>query len=180
MALKYELTKPPYKDSGGRWFTLSLFHEMVRDTPIETRVAEPIFTLYEDRPGLISARKTFVEIGDPTGYKWAIQYLGDYNHWIRLMKLDWFREAYEEWIHELNQKLKAEAVARIREIAAGDTSQAISAAKFIAEEGWDKRKAGRPSKSERSAAIKAEVKAITQEDEDLKRIGLRLVKGGKG
>jgi hypothetical protein len=154
-----------------------LFWERWRNCDKDHQYCDPVFTLYEDRPGLINARKTFIELEDPTGYQWAIKYLGDWSHWLKLMKAPWFREAYETWLDELSIKLKSEAIQKIRAIAEkeGD-KQALPAARYLADETWNKSPRGRPSKAQLQGELKKEVERLSIEDEDAKRIGLRVVK----
>lgn len=142
----------------------------------ELRVLEkPIFTLHIERPGYICIRNTFVELGDPTGYKWAIKYLGDYEHWKTLMKCKWFQEAYEVWINELETKVRSDALEIIQKIAQeGLPTQSLVAAKYLASFEWKKGERGRPSKSELQGELKRAAQALTVEDDDANRIGLKL------
>jgi len=176
-----KLIKPPYRGENNIWLTESLFYERSINRTKDAMACEPVFSLYEDRPGLINARTTFVNLRDPTGRKWALTYLGDWNHWLRLMKCSWFREAYDAWIAELNQQFKSEAITRVYAILQGDNgAQALAAAKFLASEEWEKKSRGRPSKAEMDGELKRAAQALTVEDEDLKRIGLKVINGGKG
>ncbi len=171
--------KPPYKTSINTWFTKQLFWDVWISLPSTERIFEkPIFTLYDDKPEYISARKTFVEMRDPTGYKWAMTYLGDYAHWQKLMTCVWFKEAYETWILEMNAMLQAESLKTLENLAKSETeSIALTASKLLLERPWEKRKgAGRPSKAEVDANIKEAAKKRTAEDDDLERIGLRIIK----
>lgn len=172
-----KLIKPPYKADNGMWYTESLFHERATGT---ARPIEPVFSLYDDRPGLINCRTTFVAFKDPTGRKWALTYLGDWAHWVRLMRCSWFKEAYDAWLAELNLQLKSEAMSKVLEIMNGENgAQALAAAKFIASEEYKKHGRGRPSKSEIDGELKRAVKTLEQEDEDLERMGLKVIQGGK-
>lgn len=176
-----KLTKPPYKGATNQWLTEALFWERSQNRTNSTRVYEPVFTLYEDRPGLINCRTTFVALKDPTGRKWAMLYLKDWFHWQRLMGCSWFKEAYEFWCEELDQMLKSEAVAKMYELLNSENpAQALQAAKFLASHDYreNKTKRGRPSNEEVRGALKQAVEAKTQEDEDLLRLGLSLPKQG--
>lgn len=168
------MLKPPYKAPGGQWYTKSLFYEVWLTYPQELKVVEPPFTLYADRPGMINARKTFVALNDPTGYKWAIEYLGDWEHWLKLIECSWFKAAYEHWVAELETKLKSESVARLSEIANSESPQAISAAKFLSSLDYKKSPRGRPSKSEQNAELQRLTTIATEVNNDYERI--RLVK----
>lgn len=142
--------------------------------PTEQRVIDPVFCLYDDKPGLINARKSFVHLGDPTGYKWAMTYLGDWAHWKQLEKCKWFKEALDVWREELKIKVQSEAIDIIKAVSESDDKQALVAARYLAEYGWDKKGPGRgrPSKAEVQGELKKAAEAATDEDADLKRIGL--------
>lgn len=171
--------KPPYKTPTNSWYTKSLFWEQASMYDAARKTECPIiFTLYNDRAGLVNARKTFVELGDPSGYKWAMKYLGDYEHWRVLMNCSWFKDAYEVWMNELTMKLQSEAMDRIREIAQTEGQQALVANKWLASKPWQEKATGRgrPSKAEVTGELKRHVQALTAEEEDAKRIGLRIVK----
>lgn len=177
-----EPVKPPYKSDHNIWYTSSLFWETWKNKIPRMKFCDPVFTLYEQRSGLICFRTTFVELNDPTGYKWAIQYLGDYEHWIKLMKAPWFRAAYEHALAELYMKLKSEGVRKIQELANDETSKsALAAARYLAELHGHLNKAtkGRPSKAQMDAELKNAVALVEAEDEDAERIGLTVIKGGK-
>lgn len=174
------LTKPPYRAENNIWLTEALFHNRASMKPQKDWVYQPLFDLFDDRPGLINARTTFVQMRDPTGRKWALTYLGDWNHWLRLMKCPWFREAYQIWIAELNLQLKSEAISKVMEIMNGENgAQALAAAKFIATGEYDKATKGRPSKTELEGELKRAARELEVEDEDLARIGLKVIQGGK-
>jgi hypothetical protein len=169
--------KPPFKTENNVWYTQALFWEHVINKPIDQRLFEPVFSLYDDKPGLINCRKTFVELGDPTGYKWAIRYLGDYEHWKRLVKCSWFQEAYDVWMNELKMKLQSEALDTIRDISQGENpAQALVASKYLASFEWEKKGRGRPSKEEVQGELKHAARVLSEEDKDFERIQLKVVK----
>lgn len=177
-----KILEPPFKDERGRWLTAALFFELWRDVAIEDRyLDQPVFTLYDDRPGCINARTTFVALEDPTGYQWAMQYLGSWLHFQRLMKSDWFVEAFNSWLEELETKLASEAVVRIKAIAGSDSPQAIVASKYLAERGWERKAAnrGRPSKAELKGELKRQAQRLEVHVADGERIGLKAIIGGK-
>lgn len=165
---------PPYKSNSNQWYTKALFWDLVVVLREVDRTIHPVFTLHDDKEGYINARKAFVELDDPTGYKWAMKYLGDWSHWLALEKCKWFRDALAIWREELRMKQKAEAIESIRVIAASDDKQALVAARYIAEQGWEKRPStrGRPSKEELAGELKRNVDILAEEEEDAKRIGL--------
>jgi hypothetical protein len=175
----HKLTAPPYKGESGAWLTEALFYNRMFDRPKAKWTYQPLFDLYDNRPGLINCRETFVNLRDPTGRRWALAYLGDWNHWLRLIKCPWFREAYDVWMAELNLQLKSEAIQVAYEIMKGENgAQALAAAKFIAGEEYNASKRGRPSKAEVTGELKKAVEILSQEDEDFQRMGLKVIQGG--
>lgn len=148
------------------------------NTPIETRSIIPVFTLFEERPGYISGRQTFVDIGDPTGYEWAIKYLGSWSHWLRLINTKWFKEALEVWQSELKVKTTAQALATIQKIAEEEGKSQFAASRYIANREWEKPTTGRgrPSKEEIDGELKRAIRHVEAEQEDLERIKLKVVK----
>lgn len=159
--------------------TKGLFFEPAGTYPLDLRTYEhgkEPFSLNVERPGIVCVRKTFVDLGDPTGYRWAMKYLGDWDHWLKLCESPWFSEALNGWIKELEIKIRSEAIVRLVEISGSGTPQAISAAKFLATLEYKKQPngRGRPSKSEMSAELKHLTQLAEEEQEDYERI--RLVK----
>src|SRR6476661_10606613 len=128
----------PFKNETGQRYTKQLFHEMWINLPIELRRGEPPFTLNHKKDGLICFREEYVRDADPTGYTTSTRLLGDFTYWTLLCKTSWFRDALESWNEELEAKLQAEAMRKIREIAEGDDAKALAAAKFLAQKEYKK------------------------------------------
>lgn len=165
-----------YPLRGGQYLTKSLFYEKWTLYTIEQRGDnKPAFTLLgKDIDGLINAQRTFVELNDPTGYKWAIQYLDSWPHFLVLMKCGWFKEAFDEWVAELEVKLRSESISKLRDIAASGTPQAVAAAKYLATLDYKKvgGSRGRPSKEELVGELKRQARHQQDSVDDAKRIGL--------
>lgn len=172
-----------FKSAGGVYYTTSLFWEPWKAQFTDRdKLQEPPYTLYEDVEGKINAGRVFVSLGDPTGYLFTQELLdGSYKHWQKLEGIKWFKEALELWREELKIKQVAESIQKIREIASGESAQAINAAKYIAERGWESKSTrGRPSKEELSGELKRQVEMSEKHQADLERIGgLKLINGGK-
>jgi hypothetical protein len=164
----------PYKDVMGRWRTHSLF----RESYLPGEEYPPEFTLgeedieYEGRV-LPSMRRLFLSYSDPTGYQFAKEVLGSYEHWKRLCRATWFKQHLEVWLEELEVKLLSQGLQKIQKIAKDDSGQSFNANKYLAEKGWQPKK-GRPKKAdiEREAKIQAGVEAAVADDMER----LRLVK----
>lgn len=168
----------PYKGDNGQWLSASLFKESSDFQKLKGKgvIYQPLFSLYSDVDGLINCRKTFIEEGDPSGYKWAMKYLGDYSHWLYLMKRTWFKEAYSVWMNELQMKLEAEALDAIREIAKDSSNKSqLPAARYLHSlSKTSKSSVGRPKKETEEVQTN-----LDDFDLDAERIGLTLIKGGK-
>lgn len=172
-----------YKASNGRFYTGSLFYEVWRNSTEDFRRHDPVFSLYDDlvwqdKP-LINCRATFIEEGDPTGYKWAIKYLGSWEHWKRLVDISWFKDALAVWQEELAAKLFAESIVNIISVSKSteNAAQSLNASKYLAERGWEKKGSrGRPKISQSHLD-----KQPTPDDlsGDIERIGLKVINGGK-
>jgi|SRR6478609_834378 len=171
------LDKQPYKGASGAWLTEALFFDRMAPKPQDQWPVKPLFTLFDRRDGYRCACDDFIALEDPTGYLWAMTYLGDYNHWERLMRTPWFPEVFEEWRRRLAIKQQSEAIAKIRAISETSGPQALAAAKYLAEQGWlPKATKGRPTKEQVAAELKKETKVQQELLDDADRIGLRLVK----
>ena len=177
-----KLTAPYWASNG--WLTTALFNDSPRYTGSSATGHAP-FSLYMSKDGAISAMDTFVAMGDPTGYKWAMKYLKSFEHWEYMVNsCDWFQEWYNKALKHLHTKQRSEALDQIQEIAEHGATENLrmQAAKYIAERPYEQadlnkqKKAGRPSKS----AVKGEMKRLANLDketqDDLKRINLKLVK----
>ena len=167
---RIKLTTPPYRGTGGHWLTSTLFYERWIDLKDYEQTYEPLFSL-TGRQGLIDARQTFVELEDPTGYKWAMKYLGSWKHYEKLMNTSWFPPYVETWTIEIKVKLKSDAIQAIRRIAGSKEQGALAAAKYLANLDYDSKR-GRPSHAEVKGEARRQAALITQEDDDAQRIGL--------
>jgi len=134
---------------------------------------------------LVDAQRSYILLEDKTGYKWSQAYLDSFEHFSRLMGATWFRELKEVWDAEIDAKLQAraiKAVVSLMEDPEAADSVKLASAKYVAEKGWERRhkasEKGRPSKADIAKAVKAKTEKLTQEDQDMERIGLKLVKNG--
>lgn len=137
--------------------------------------------------GLISARDTYISMNDTTGYSWAMKYLEDYDHFMKLMGVDWFKETVGNWNKQIAARDRAEAIRTLKALSKDEGVShgvRVSAAKYVAEEGWKKaevkRSAGRPSKQAVTKEVKEAARKLTAVESDAERIGLKLVGGTAG
>ncbi len=115
-----------------------------------------------------SLKRLYLDMEDPGEYEFATTYLLGWNHWMRLCANKEVNKHVEEWRTELEIKLRSKAIKNI--LAKTQVEQGINAAKWIAEKGWDKRKAGRPSKEEIERETKVQMDLDKQFAEDLRRL----------
>ena len=156
---------PDYRDKMGRYRTLSLFVETNNDNDT------PVFTLKpRDHNGCVSLKQLYLSYDDPTEYSFAIEVLGSWEHWLKLSNSTWFKEYIEAWRLELEVKLRSKGIKEIRNQAAAGNKDA---AKWLAEKGWDKRQAGRPSKAEIERERKQQANVSNSLEDDAERIGLK-------
>lgn len=167
---------PPFKNSQNQRYTKQLFWEEWRELPVDERLIQPPFTLNMDKEGYVNFGREYVNDQDPSGYTTSTRLLGDFAHWKYLLKAKWFREAVETWNEELDAKLYASGMRKIRELANSDDRGALVAAKFLVQEGYkDKDKVttrGRPSKAELVGNMKNALDEARSLEDDAIRIGL--------
>jgi hypothetical protein len=180
------LPGPPYRDPVANiYYTQALFHDFQFYKAHSQQKYDPVFTLHVKRPGYICCRDTFLELRDPTGYTWAMTYLKDFQHFRKLLSCPWFVAALRLWQEELDMILESESTKRIIAIAGSENeAQALAAAKYLNKKEYKEKHTvatgrGRPSKATVDAAVKEEAQKRSVEDDDMERLGLRIVKGGK-
>ena len=153
-----------YKDTLGRYLTQSLFYEYAgKGAP---------FTLKPyDHDGSVSMKQLYLAANDPTEYKFAIEVLGSWEHWQKLISSDWFHSYVAAWRDELEVKLRSEAIVSIHKQA----NENVSAAKWIAEKQYaQKGKVGRPTKEETAHTKKVQAMIDQETEEELNRLGIRF------
>jgi hypothetical protein len=158
---------PEYKDGQGRYITRGLFLETI--TPGFD--FDPPFTLKNyDHLGKASMKKVYMSYNDPTEYQFAIDVLGSWEHWEKLCNTEWFRPIVEEWRTEMETKVRSLGVSQMAMLALEGKE---SAAKWLAEGGWSKKR-GRPSKAEIEGEKKKAARVRDNLHEDMARLGLKL------
>jgi hypothetical protein len=186
---------PPYKDSNGKWRTVSLFVETFDplqrgpDGEQTWQKFTPIFTLREhpfnippsspflDRynpPIIPSLREIYLSYNDPTEYQFATEVLYSTYHWKHLCGLTWFKPYIEEWRRTLVQKLRGIGIAKMVEVAGGsDPKFALMAGKWLGEGKFAEPEVkGRPSKQEVAQSMRQEKDIEKIFEDDAKRLGI--------
>ena len=159
------------RDHIGSYRTQSLFLESNKSR------LDPIMTLKEldwEWKGrlLPSLKKMYLDLADPTEYSVAIEVFGSWTHWNRILENKLIRTEIHKWREELEIKLRAEGIKALRATAKEEGSKGTAAAKFLADRGWDKRKAGAPSKEETVRERKVQAAVHNDLEEDAERIGM--------
>jgi len=156
---------------GTRALTQSLFYERVnsvhkpcaiyslkdKDHTVDGVVYPSLFLLY-------------MAMDDPTEYLFATEYFASYEQWETICNTQWMKPIVERWRKELDLRMKANALIRIRSEAKTNSREALAANKYILERKWDQTEAnkrGRPSKDEIKKAANEIAQNEMKWDEDL-------------
>lgn len=144
---------------------------------------KPILSQFEEFPdfhrdhieviySLSEWHKVYVEEEDITGYSAAMKLLGDWEEWQRMMNgsAKLAREV-DKWNEEIKTRIKSRAFKNIVALTRRDDGVGLSAARWINEEGWYRKKAGRPSK----AQVDAEKKRLAKEAQTTKEEADRVM-----
>ena len=113
-----------------------------------------------------------MELADPTEYAVAMEVFGSWKQWEKIINNNTLLVHIEEWRVELEIKLKSEAILALAKTAKNEGSKGTAAAKYLAERGWEKRKAGAPSKAEVKREMKVATKVSSEVDDMLKSMDL--------
>jgi len=162
-----KIDKSKLRDSRGRPLTQSLFLEVGYN--IEFAVYTQKDEDYEYKGILYpSLKRLYLEHEDPTEYDFACTYLLGWDQWQRICANKVFTKMVEAWRVELELKIRSQAVRDILDQSQGD--KGFQAAKWLADRGWDKRGAGRPSKDELEREKNIRDKISAEYDEDVVRL----------
>jgi len=161
------IDRSKFLDVMGRPLTQSLFLELGYSE-------NAVYTLKEyDYPykgkHYPSLKRLFLLEEDPTEYAFAEKHLLGWQHWKRLCENKAIAKHIEEWREELELKIRSQAVRDMMNMCASESGN-YSAAKFLADRGWEKRAAGRPSKAEKDKHLRIEEKIEEEFAADVKRL----------
>ena len=161
-----KLDKSVFKDSGGRYLTQSLFLEFQYDPTFAVFTFDGEDKEYNGKH-YISLKKLYLAEEDPVEYIFATKHLFDWQHWQRLNENKALRIHFDQWREELELLMRSDAIRSIRDMAADGSYQA---AKLLADRGWDKRGAGRPSKAEKERNARINEKIQDEFSADIVRM----------
>jgi len=157
----------PFKNSNGVRYTKGLFFE----TSIDNYSA--VYTLKnEDHLHYLSLYKLYMAAEDPTEYLFAMEYLDGWEHWQAISRTNWFRPYVTRWRQELDLKLRAEALQRIKAESKSSSKNALAASRFLLEKGWNTEGSprGRPSKEDIKRRELEIIEDKSNYDDDFNRI----------
>ena len=170
------------KDEQGRYRTISLFWELRH----QAGNYEPVFTLKsydlqkEDKlyPSL---KKIYLTYDHVPGfeYEFATDVFGSWDHWQKIThSKGTLKDTVQEWRDELDVRIKAQSLKAMMLASRDNDAKGVNAAKYLAEKGYASKR-GRPSKEEVEREKRIQASANKELAEDLERIGLQVVEGGK-
>lgn len=141
----------------------------------------PVFTLgtedTTDSKGnkLISMHKKFLESGDVTGYDFAIEVLGSYEHFVCLEEHRVIGKHIESWKREIKAKLDSKALKEIERISKEGGSQAeLSAAKFLIKREYEEKgSVGKPATNNSTRKAGTHARETSRDTKaEMERLGL--------
>jgi len=161
------IDKEKLTDTMGRPLTQSLFLEIGYSDYAVYTLKE--YDYHYKGKHYHSLKKLYLAEEDPTEYSFAEKHLLGWQHWKRLCENKVLSKHIEEWREELELKIRSQAVRDMMNMCASENGN-YSAAKFLADRGWDKRAAGRPSKKDKEAHLRMEERLADEFEADLKRL----------
>ena len=170
-------TNNPFRDNDGRFKTYSLFVEYPKDScsPFWTLKDQDIEVNGVTYPSLKKIYFSYDHIPEYE-YDFAMETLGTWDHWVKLTKSG-LKSHFTEWRAELEIRNRARAIKAIIKTTKEGGAAGANAAKYLAEKGYASKR-GRPSKEEVERERVVAAGADKELEDDLERIGLRVV--GKG
>lgn len=162
-----------FKNAVGAHLLKPIFYEYDNSEHLQS-----VYTLKEydhEVNGVIypSLRRLYVEAEDPTEYEFATQYLDGWVHWKKLANSSFFQPYLKEWREELEVRLRAKALNRIKTRALSGDKDSHQADKILLSGGWkteEEKNRGRPSKNKIQEEANKLFTQRTEFDDDHERI----------
>lgn len=162
------IPKEKFFDSMGKPLTQALFIEYQYDPKYALYSLKDYDHTYE---GVLypSLKKLYLAEEDPTEYIFVSRHLGSWYQWKRMQQNKMVVSHINQWRDELELKLRSQAIRNMIDMSTSEDGN-FSAAKYLAEYGWEKRKAGRPTKEEKERHLAVEQNIRSDFDADIKRL----------
>ena len=116
-----------------------------------------------------SLKCIYIEMEDLTEYQFATTHLISWKHWKKFEGNAILKKHIDEWREELELKMRSQAIRSIIEQSTAE-SGGYQAARYLADKGWDKRGAGRPSKEEKEKMQAMDEKLSERYSSDITRM----------
>lgn len=162
------IDKSKFLDTAGRPLTQSIFLE-IGYTEYAVYTLKEFDYMYKGQH-YPSLKKLFLQEEDPTEYDFATKHLLGWNHWKRLCENKQIARHVTEWREELELKIRSNAIREMQALCGSENGN-YSAAKFLADRGWDKRAAGRPGKNELEKEARIADHIANEFADDIVRLG---------
>lgn len=162
------IPKEKMQDALGRPLTQSLFLE-IGYTDFAVYTLKEYDHTYN---GVVypSLKALYLKEEDPTEYLFATKHLLGWDHWKRLQRNKEVNKYIVQWREELELKIQAMAVREMQTLCGSENGN-FSAAKFLADKGWLKRTAGRPSKGDEEKEARIAEHVANEFADDIARLG---------
>lgn len=165
-----KIDKEAMIDTKGAARTQSLFLETsYADTQYVQYTLKPRDHMYKGRL-LPSIKRLYLEFGDVTEYYFAYEYFLDWDHWQQIRRNELIAKHIDGWSEEMEIRRRADGIESIVMAATDCEKPNFQAAKYLADGGWNKKKAGRPSKEAIERETKIQAKVMDEFGSDLKRL----------
>ena len=130
---------------------------------------EPIFTIRDEKEGLISLKKLFVShcVDDPTEVSFAEAVFGNVGYWLEVRDIPLLKKHVDQWRTEADIVRKSRAFKALYSEVVNDGRAALTAAKYLIEEPWKERKDKAKS---RKTSEEAATKTHNEYSEDFERL----------
>lgn len=152
-------------------------------TDVEDISITPVYTLKDENVMVdgklyYSMKNIYLSYDHVPGYEYefAKDVFGTWEHWVMLTEAGGLaKEAIERWREELAVRIQSKALFSLTKVALYEGSKGTPAARFLADRGWEVKR-GRPSKDEVTRERKIAAGLDREVQEDMERLGLKLVK----
>lgn len=163
-----EIDKSKLVDGMGKPLTQGLFLEIGYNTDYAIYTLKENDYTYKGKlyPAL---KRLYLLEEDPTEYVFATKHLLNWKHWKRICENVMLRRHIDEWREELELKLRSQAIRDMQNLCSTENGN-FSAAKFLADRGWDKRAAGRPSSAEKEKRLAMDERLNNEFNSDVARL----------
>ena len=162
------MDKTKFKDSMGRGLTQSLFLEINYDPKVAVYTLEDNDKTYKGEV-FPSLKKLYLAEEDLVEYDFASKHLLGWDHWMKLNGNRQLKRHFDKWRIELELSIRSAAIKSIIDTAS-DSDKGFQASKWLADRGWDKRAAGRPSKEDVQRETSIMTKIQDEYAEDFERL----------